>query len=155
MPDLQSVVDTSVLIGLSHLGRLDLLPTLLGTVLAPSAVIREFGSLPDGVQERLVQDTAQVQEHRAQFLGVGEAEVIALAHELRVELVLIDERRARRYAAAQGLTVVGTAGILVQAKRAGLLAAVQPLLETLRRRGFRLSDRLYNHVLTLASEKPR
>ncbi|HVT18236.1 MAG TPA: DUF3368 domain-containing protein [Thermoanaerobaculia bacterium] len=43
---------------------------------------------------------------------------------------MIDERRARRIAAqVYGLAVKGTAGILVEAKRAGIVSKVRPLLE--------------------------
>ena len=41
-----TVTDTSPLIALDRIGRLDLLPSTLGTVVAPAAVLREFGSRP-------------------------------------------------------------------------------------------------------------
>jgi predicted nucleic acid-binding protein len=45
-------------------------------------------------------------------LGTGEASAIILAKELEADLLLVDEWRARRFAAAEGLAVKGCIGIL-------------------------------------------
>ncbi len=79
----------------------------------------------------------------ASELGAGEAAVIAAAHRLGAKLVLLDERRARRIAEqAYDLRVRGSAGILVAAKRVGLIPAVRPLLASMSRQGYFLSHRL-------------
>lgn len=153
MPEALVVTDTSALIAFDKVDRLDLLPALFDDVVAPPAVVREFGARPPWLREVPVQDAALVAEHRAHFLDEGEAEAIALARTLPGATLLLDERRGRRYAQALGLTVVGRAGVLVRAKRAGHIVAVRPLLDTLRDRGFRLSDRLYDRVLVLADER--
>ncbi|MBF0367839.1 MAG: DUF3368 domain-containing protein, partial [Magnetococcales bacterium] len=68
---------------------------------------------------------------------------IALAFQCNARFVLIDERRARRIAEhAYGLRVKGSAGILVSAKRKGLISEVRPLLESMIRQGYFLSERL-------------
>jgi len=86
-------------------------------------------------------------------LGRGESQVIALGLARRAALVLIDELLARRVAGqVYGLRVKGSAGILVQARKAGLIAAVRPLLETMKRRGYYLSDRLIERACREAGE---
>jgi predicted nucleic acid-binding protein len=86
-------------------------------------------------------------------LGPGEAEVIAAGYHLNARFVLLDERRARRIAEqAYHLRVKGSAGILVAAKRAGLVPRVRPLLEAMIDHGYFLSGRLLERALREAGE---
>ena len=85
-------------------------------------------------------------------LDRGEAEVIALAQELNADLVIIDERLARRHAKRLGLNLTGTLGVLLKAKRQGLLPAIKPLIDQLRHGGIWLSDALVAEALKLAEE---
>jgi predicted nucleic acid-binding protein len=82
----------------------------------------------------------------------GEAEVIALAQELNADLVIIDERLARRYAKRVGLTLTGTLGILLKAKERGFIPQVAPLTEQLCQGSIRLGDRVVAETLKLADE---
>jgi predicted nucleic acid-binding protein len=68
--------------------------------------------------------------------------------------VILDDRPARLLALRLGLPVVGTVGILVRAKRTGLIPAVRPLLTRLLDVGFRLSPTIRDRVLTDAGEGP-
>jgi predicted nucleic acid-binding protein len=54
-------------------------------------------------------------------LGSGEVSVVQLAPELGVEVVFIDERRARDYAEQKGLIALGCTGILETLHRKGVL----------------------------------
>ncbi len=86
-------------------------------------------------------------------LGAGEAEAIALAVQRNAQLLLMDDRRARRVAElAYGLGVKGAAGILVAAKRQGLVSTVRPLLEMMQVRGYYLSPRLIERACHEAGE---
>ena len=68
----------------------------------------------------------------------GEAEVIALALEKKTDLVLLDEKEAREVAERLGFRVLGTVGLLIWAKREGLIKSVQENLDALREEaGFR------------------
>ncbi|UUO15482.1 MULTISPECIES: DUF3368 domain-containing protein [Aphanizomenonaceae] len=86
-------------------------------------------------------------------LDLGESEAIALAEEIRASQLLIDERAARKVAMARKLPLIGTVGILLLAKRRGLLDIVKDVLDEMQAQGMRISDRLYVQVLTLAQEK--
>jgi len=85
-------------------------------------------------------------------LGAGESEAIVLAQELHAKYVLIDDALARRKAEHIGLRLTGTLGVLLMAKDAGLISAVKPIFGELRQTDFRMSDRVYQGVLSKAGE---
>jgi len=83
-----------------------------------------------------------------QELDAGEAEAIVLALETRAELLLMDEHLGRETARHLGLRHTGLIGVLIEAKRKGLISKVKPHLDALRDvAGFRVSDALYRRVL--------
>lgn len=85
-------------------------------------------------------------------LGEGEWEAIALAVELGAGAILIDDRPARQLAEAAGLKVIGTLGLLLEAKRAGHIGTVRVELDKLVVTSFFLSPQLYEQVLRMAGE---
>jgi len=85
-------------------------------------------------------------------LGPGETQVLALALESSEPLALLDDALARRVAVSLGIAVEWTLGLLLDAKSAGILASVRPLLERLQSLGFRLDARTRDAVLRLAGE---
>lgn len=104
---------------------------------APDAV-REWAEARPGWVE--VREVAGVRTSEAD-LGRGEQEAIALARSLNADLLLIDERQGRARATAQGLKVIGTVGVLIQAAGAGLLSLPEAI-DGLRQTSFRISDQL-------------
>ena len=89
----------------------------------------------------------------ASLLDAGEASVIALACQSGGPLVLLDEAKGRRIARdVYGLRVVGTGRVLVEAKRAGLVTEVKPLIAAMRANGYWLSDRIVTEILRQAGE---
>jgi predicted nucleic acid-binding protein len=70
----------------------------------------------------------------------------------RAELLLIDERSGRRVAAARGIAVRGTLGVLVQARRTGALTTLRPVLERPVAEGFRISPALLREALAAVGE---
>ncbi|WGV27225.1 DUF3368 domain-containing protein [Halotia branconii] len=83
---------------------------------------------------------------------MGESEAIALAEEIGASQLLIDEKAARKVAMARKLPLIGTVGILLLAKRRGLLTSVKDVLDEMQLQETRISKRLYVQVLTLAEE---
>lgn len=86
-------------------------------------------------------------------LDIGEAAGIVLALDLNADLILMDERDGRHAAARLGLNVIGTIGLLIDAKARGLLTHIRPKLDALREiAGFYMSDALYQEALRLTNE---
>ena len=155
------VFDAGPLISLARIRQLHLLPALFGEVIVPPAVHREitaYESLPgaltmasaDWLRLAEVQDRGAM-ERLLSWLDAGEAEVLALAGELGATAA-IDERRGRRLAAELGVPRTGTVGILLVAKRRGLISKVKPMLDQLIANGIRVSSRLYREACRLAEE---
>lgn len=151
------VADSGPLIALSRIDQLDLLPQLFGRIEIPSAVWREVTqgaaegrSGATEVRAAPWIDVVSADEATAAAYALlvdqGEAEAIAVAR-ARGQLLVIDDDRGRRLALRLGLRIKGTLGILVLAKRRGLLERVRPLVEALPQRGVYVSPRLLDAVL--------
>ncbi len=145
-----AVTDSTCLIALEQIGQLDLLPALFDPIHAPPAVERECGGVPQWLTVAAPADAALVMALKM-TIDDGEAETIALAIEYKWRAIL-DDLQARAVAQQMGLKLIGTVGILIRAKRAGLLAEVRPVLRDLGKSGFYLSDALMREVLRLAGE---
>jgi uncharacterized protein len=149
------IADASPLIALNQIGQISLIEHLFDRILIPTAVAREVSpslpSLPAWIIARDLTQPIGFEILRAS-LGAGESETLALGLEVRAGLVILDERPARKLAIVLGLPVVGTAGILLAAKRANLIPEVRPLLDTLIGNGFRVSTTLRDRVLADAEE---
>lgn len=165
MPELDRVVvvDTTPIIALAVIDQLGLLKDLYHTVVIPPSVeaeilagdrdrpgVREFQEAT-WIQKIAPNNPRQIEEFTD--LDQGEAEVIVLALELNADLVIIDERLARRQATRLGILVTGVLGVLLKAKADGKIQAVEPLIRLLRQSGIWLSDALVNEVLRLAREE--
>jgi uncharacterized protein len=97
-------------------------------------------------------DQRRVQELR-ENLDPGEAEAIVLAIERRADLLLVDERRGRRTATAAGLTVIGLLGVVIRAKRSGLIDFAKPVIdELIQTAGLWIGSELYAEVLSESGE---
>lgn len=155
------VVNASPLIALFRSGQADLLPRLFQRVVVPDAVWDEViaGGHRDVAAEGLaiqtwaLRDAAPVsQPVSAWNLGAGETSVLsyALAHPpLRA---VIDDADARRCARTLGIPFLGTGGVLVLAKRRGLIASVSVGVQRLRDAGLWLSDDLIRLLKEQAGE---
>jgi len=160
LPDV--IRNTSPLQYLYQVELLHVLHALAGHIVIPPAVAEELWtgrivgvSLPDPttldwVTVRRPTSTAAVP--LVTDLGPGEAEVLMLALESRDAVVILDDALARRAAAMLGLRVTGTLGLLLDAKRAGLIPAIAPILDQLHALRFRLASHTRIAVLALAGE---
>lgn len=119
-----------------------------------AAAVPRFAGLhlPAGIREQSPTAVPALL-HSAGGLDPGETAALALAVEIHADAILVDERRGRAVAIQLGLRTIGILGPLVQAKSAGLLPAVEPVLDALRRdAGFWISEALRQQVLKLAGE---
>ncbi|HAZ45150.1 MAG TPA: DUF3368 domain-containing protein [Cyanobacteria bacterium UBA11369] len=160
-----AISNSSVLIALSTIGQLQLLNQRFPSgILLPQAVWREVvetGAGQPGSEEissaswltvREVANKPLVSALRID-LDEGEAEAIALFTEQPGEAILLDEKNARRVARQMGLPILGTVGILIWAKRTGLIPTLKEQLDLLQSQGkFRLSQILYQEALKKVGE---
>lgn len=145
-----AIADSTCLIGLERIGQLALLPALFEPLVVPPTVQEEFGVVVNWLMVQAPTNAALVNALRS-AVDDGEAEALALAVEKGWRLVL-DDRKARAWAKRLGVRVIGTASILVRAKRQGLIPVVKPLLDALKATGFRMSEALEKETLRLAGE---
>lgn len=149
------VSNSSPLIALVRIQRLDLVPAILESVLIPPAVAREIRpsipDLPDWLRVRAPSGSPSLLGPRGR-LGDGEWEAIALATEIGAAAILIDDRPARRVAEAAGLNVIGTLGLLLEAKKTAHIQSVRAELDKLLKTSFFLSRQLYDQLLRTAGE---
>jgi uncharacterized protein len=150
------VSDTSPMTALLTVGQSDLLARIFGEVLIPEAVqaelLRAHTVLPAWLKVQPARDRAKVRTYM-QKVDLGEAEAITLAEELQAEFLLMDERKGRRLAQAQHLRVVGLLGVILIAKRRGLIPSARNLLSQLdEKAGVYLSSDLKNTALKSVGE---
>lgn len=77
---------------------------------------------------------------------------MALYRRLHADLLLMDDSRARKVAQVNGISIVGSLGVLLRAKETGLVGTVRPFVERIRMAGLFYSETLTNEVLQLAGE---
>jgi uncharacterized protein len=158
------VTDTSVVLNLCCLGLERLLQEMFGDMSAPPSVAGEFRRLA-GMDKRFsglvfppfIQILAPA--HLApglignQKLHAGEIDALSLAAAQMADAVLMDEIAGRAAAAGLGLRCIGILGIFIQAKSAGLLLTIRPVLDELESKaGFWIAPPLRQRVLELVAE---
>jgi predicted nucleic acid-binding protein len=158
------VADSSALIALASIRKLDLLPALYGKVAIPDAVYEEVSrgvgrpaaeeiQAAEWVERRTVGNLALVESLRRE-LGPGESEAIVLAVELSAELLLIDEKRGRAAARRLGIRITGVLGAMVEAKARGIVPSVRDLIDTLAvATPFRIGASLRREILRSVGEE--
>jgi uncharacterized protein len=87
-------------------------------------------------------------------LGMGELATIALAKELAADVALIDERRTRLLAKAEGVPGLGTVGVLELGCRRGLIRDLRQVYQRLLWQGAQVDRRILNHILALFQLPP-
>ena len=142
------VSDTTPLNYLVLIGAQEVLPALFGQVVIPETVLGELqaAATPEAVRDWIAspppwlvtRKAAAVPDPSLSHLHEGEREAIHLAEELRADLLLLDERAARKVAASRGLTTSGTLAILDRAAEKGLVDFPQAL-QQLKQTSFYLS----------------
>ncbi len=157
------VSDTGPLIALAKLDLLPLFARLFGEVCIPPAVQSELfakrgpeaprleEALRGGIYVVAEFTLPEAVERLTHGLGAGEQHAIGLARHLQTTLI-IDERSGRFAAKQLGVDIIGTVGILLQAKQGGLIESVGVALDQIRRGGYWISDSLVEEATNLAGE---
>jgi predicted nucleic acid-binding protein len=159
----RAVINAGPLVALALAERLDLLGALFDEFWIPQPVFQEVavagtgrpgsGDLSGPQWASHVRPSPEPDPLLIAELDSGEAAVIALARSLTPCLAVIDEKRGRRIARhIYGLPVKGTAGLLVEAHRRGLLDDVRKVLVDLKGAGYFLSDAVIEAASAAAQE---
>ncbi|HEY5140544.1 MAG TPA: DUF3368 domain-containing protein [Methylococcales bacterium] len=85
-------------------------------------------------------------------LGKGELAAIILYKQLSADLLLIDDARAKKVAYLNNLEVMGSMGVLLLAKKKGLIVTIKPLLTRLRCSDIFISEYLLDQMLVMAGK---
>jgi len=146
------ISDTSCLIVLTNIGKLELLHDVYGQILTTTEVAKEYGeSLPDWIEITDPKDKLHIQILQLQ-LDAGEASAIALALEIPNSTIIVDDDKARKVANKLGLDFTGTLGVIIKAKVIGKIKSIKPYLSDLKSAGFRLTEELEGEALKAARE---
>lgn len=159
------ISDSTPIISLIKIECLDVLEKLYKNIIIPKAVYNEliinvdYQDEIDIIKGCTFLEIKNVEENlsvlllqRQLKLDFGESEAIVLANNINADLIIIDERKARRIAKDIGLKVTGTLGILVEAKQQGLIEELKPLLDKLIDNNIRISKKLYIEILNIVGE---
>lgn len=157
------VSNSTPLIALSRIGRLDVLRDLFEEIWGPAEVYDELvvkgkdrpGSeviaAADWIRPQVVQDTHLAADLRSLGLGRGESEAVALARETS-SICLTDDLAAIAAARNLGVTVRRTLNMLLAAKAKGSVPNLREVMDSLRKNSFWIDDATYDQVLKLAGE---
>lgn len=155
------IVNTSPLIALNQIGRLELLRQLYGAIIRPQAV---YDELMGGLDQHEYSDsilsadwiiTEPDPEGMAlrKELGAGETAAIILAHKTNADLLILDDLQARLVATGMGLRITGTLGVLLAAKQQNLILDLEQAIKDLQTAGFHIARELTDAFLKINGEK--
>ena len=157
------IVNSTPLIALCNANLLLILKELYGNITIPQAVFDEVTAKPDSaclqIKENLdwifvekIKDVADRKMYKAK-LHAGEVDVMILAQESpQADLVIIDDNAAKKTAKYLGLTVTGTLGVLLKAKKSGIIFSVKDAINKLQANGFYIDSKIVKLVLNQAEE---
>ncbi|MEA5619182.1 DUF3368 domain-containing protein [Cronbergia sp. UHCC 0137] len=158
------ISNTSPITNLSAIGKINLLEQIYGEIIISSEVFEEltqWGDSIPGAKEvkifswikvKTIKNINLVHSLRNK-LDEGESSAIALALELNADWLIIDEQLGRQTAIEYNLKITGILGILIEAKRQGLIPLVKPILDDLINIAkFWVNPSLYNKILSIVQE---
>jgi len=153
---LRIVCDTSTIIAFERINHLWLLENLAEEILIPHAVNKEVKSkkginLPACFRVQEVKDKSYIRQNRKNLHICG-VEAIALAEEIKADLLILDDKKAKKLAEKEGLNVTGLLALLIIAKGKGIIQRVKPILDELKRHNFFVGKDIYAEIMKLSGE---
>ena len=157
-----AVADSGPLIGLARINKLELLPGLFSEIIVPPEVWNEVTikgrGLPGAYEISQIKwitiqpPSPQLIQSLSILVDAGEAQAIALAQTTPNCILLLDDSRARKISARLSIKQIGTIGLLLRAKRVGLVEEIKPHIEALVENGIYIRQELIDAVLHDAGE---
>ena len=149
--------DSSALVTLTIVDKLDVLEKLFGNLYIPDAVYKELTQIEKPYSNKLknfLKDKVKTVNLKIEKLGLGlgELEAIILYKELNADVLLIDDARAKKFAILNDIKVIGSLGVLIKAKEKGYISEIKPLLENIKKSDIYLTDYIVNQVLEICNE---
>jgi len=141
------ISDTSCLIALTNINKLEILHQLYKEIIITPEVAREYKQpLPGWIIKKTVKDIGLIAEIQKNDLDIGESSAIALAMETKNSVLILDEDRARNFALKKGLTIIGTITIIGNACDKGYIDSYEKTCEALRKVNFRFTQKIQDEV---------
>ena len=157
------VVNTSPLICLFKSGLAELFPALFKDVAVPEAVIKEVmakGTVDFAAQTlisnswiRRIGNIAIDPRVASWDLGDGESAILSFALKNLEYFAVMDDREARRCAISLQCHYIGTLGIVVLAKKRGMISSARETLGKIQNAGLWISETLVNEICRKVGEK--
>lgn len=152
------VCNTSPLILLAKIQRLELLAQLYNEIIIPEAVLDEIwtksswetdqiNALLEGRKYHRRKASKESTAELSADLGHGERESIALAMETKADIIIIDDHQGRAVSQSKNLQITGTIGVLIEAKERGFIDSLRNELDRLIEAGMWISEIFYHRIL--------
>ena len=154
------VINTSPIISLVKIGIFDLCLPIFEDIIITEAVKDELIEGKDKATEwieskgkKYIRTVTEINNIISTWdLGKGESEVLSFAKHNNDYIAGIDDKAARNCAEAISIPVIGTIGILLHAKKSGIVSAIKPKIIELKEEGFRIDNNIIQYALLLANE---
>ncbi len=144
------IADTTCFILLENIGEFNLLRLLFSKIVTTNTIAAEFGShLPEWIEIRNPKD---ISFQNSLDIDAGEASAIALAMESENSLLILDDSKGRKTAERLNLLYTGTLGIILKAKKVGVITSVKPIFQKIQQTNFRFSKKVLDEIYRLANE---
>ena len=146
------ISNTSCLITLERIERMNILRDLYNEIIIPKKVEEEFGGkLANWIRIYQTSDVKTLKVLKT-IVDDGEAEVIILGTEIKDSLLILDDLKARGIAKGLEIKITGTLGVLLKAKRRGIIKSIKDVLDDLKEAEFRMSENLQDKMIKLSKE---
>ena len=154
------IADSSALVALSICQSLDLLEPLFGEVQVPEAVFNEVTisqksesiELAKFLKGKVKTVETNCYVYLDAYADAGETEAMLLYKQINADWLLIDDKRGRKVAMINKIKTIGSLGVLLTAKKKGLISTIRPKLDLLARSNLYFSQALRQTVLDMAEE---
>lgn len=160
---MKAIINSSPLIALGCINKVDILTKLFSEVLIPQEVYNE--TVINGKNTEILNAIRACKKFKVlsatnivlleflnDHLDKGESEDIVLAKEIGITTVIIDEVKGRNIAKLHGLDVIGSLGILLIAKKRGLISGIREYIDQMEDYGIRIGNDLKQQVLQMVGE---